>query len=162
MAGACQLFYTPIMIVRGKRQIDGSHALGKQLRQLRKAKGWTIAELADKIDASPAHLSEIETGKVTNPGIELLARIARALNVGLTIVSGQGQTDPNAALEYESPFSATELAQQGGFIAASADALVRVLLDTSLSLHQRRQIANQVVSFAQWLRHQKLNTENDS
>ena len=89
----------------GKRRLHGSAQLGQQLRDLRLEKNLTQRELAGLVDVSPAHVSAIETGKVTNPGIELVQRIASVLEA--CIFLGREAPRGKAAsqtLAYESPF----------------------------------------------------------
>lgn len=57
-------------------------AIGKSVRRLRKARGWTQRDLAAAAPASPATLSKIENGKAADDPYTL-SRIARALNVGV-------------------------------------------------------------------------------
>jgi transcriptional regulator with XRE-family HTH domain len=55
-------------------------ALNIQIRELRKAKGLTIAELASIVGVSTPHMSEVERGK-KNLNNHLMTRIADALEV---------------------------------------------------------------------------------
>jgi|SRR5882757_741788 len=55
-------------------------AIGKSVRRLRKARGWTQRDLAAAAPASPATLSKIENGKAADEPYTL-SRIARALGV---------------------------------------------------------------------------------
>jgi transcriptional regulator with XRE-family HTH domain len=54
--------------------------LGKRLRSLRLAKGWTQQELADKAGMTPAFLSYLENG-TRSGSLESLLKLADALNV---------------------------------------------------------------------------------
>ena len=56
--------------------------LGKRIRTLRKAKGWTQEELGKQADTSYKFLGEIERG-VQNPSFSILVKIADALGVAL-------------------------------------------------------------------------------
>ena len=51
-----------------------------QVRSLRKEKGFSQRELAEKADISPGYLARIERGSLKAP-IKALARIANALEV---------------------------------------------------------------------------------
>lgn len=51
-----------------------------RIREIRKAKGWNVSDLADRVGTSKGHMSDIETGK-RNPSTSMLAMIAQALNV---------------------------------------------------------------------------------
>jgi transcriptional regulator with XRE-family HTH domain len=54
--------------------------VGKRVRQLRDAKGWSQERLADEAGLHRTYLSGIERG-VRNPSLRNLARIAKALSV---------------------------------------------------------------------------------
>lgn len=57
-------------------------SLGSEVRQLRKARGLTIRMLSERTGISLSHLSAIERG-TTNPSMDFLTEIARALDVSL-------------------------------------------------------------------------------
>ena len=54
--------------------------LNEKIKRFRKEKGMSQAEMADMTGVHKAHFSRIERGKV-QPSIELLKRIAKALDV---------------------------------------------------------------------------------
>jgi transcriptional regulator with XRE-family HTH domain len=56
--------------------------LGDNVRGLRKAKGWTQRELAERIGSTPSYVNRVEMGKV-NPSVGVLDRVARALDCPL-------------------------------------------------------------------------------
>jgi transcriptional regulator with XRE-family HTH domain len=58
--------------------------LGKKIRELRKAKGWTQAQLASAANITPEYISKIETG-AKSASIMTLDSIAKALSVELKI-----------------------------------------------------------------------------
>jgi transcriptional regulator with XRE-family HTH domain len=57
-------------------------SLGRRIRTLRKARGWTQEELGKQADTSYKFLGEIERG-VQNPSFTILVRVAGALGVKL-------------------------------------------------------------------------------
>lgn len=59
-----------------------SKAVGKRIRDLRKKKGWSQEELADKADMHRTYMWGIEQGR-RNPSLRHLTRIADALDVDL-------------------------------------------------------------------------------
>ena len=72
-----------------------SEVLGDQIRQLRKAKGLTLAELATLIGKTPGFLSQIERG-LARPGLGTLRDLGAALGTGVAWffdVSGSGGED---------------------------------------------------------------------
>ena len=56
-------------------------SLATKLKELRQRKGQSLQQVADGVGVSKAHIWELETGKSTNPGIELLKRIAEHFTV---------------------------------------------------------------------------------
>jgi|GEM_PF-797354 len=58
-------------------------SLGHSIKMLRKNKGLTLAELADKINSHVGNLSRIERG-IAKPSLDLLYRIADALEYELS------------------------------------------------------------------------------
>lgn len=64
-------------------------ALAAKLKQLRTATRKSLQELADEVGASKAHIWDLETGRATNPSIELLIKLSRALNVSVAELIGE-------------------------------------------------------------------------
>lgn len=56
--------------------------VGPQIRRLRKANDWTVAQLAVYADMSPSAVSQIETGR-RSPTSASLEKLAEALGVGV-------------------------------------------------------------------------------
>ena len=67
--------------------------LGHQIRDLRRAKGVTIPQLAARIERSVGWLSQIERG-LSEVSIAALHQIAQALEVQVSWFFGQGATPP--------------------------------------------------------------------
>jgi transcriptional regulator with XRE-family HTH domain len=57
-------------------------ALGHRVRELRDRLGLTQEQLAERADLHPTYVSGIERGE-RNPGLNILARLAKALRVAL-------------------------------------------------------------------------------
>ena len=55
--------------------------LGTKIRQLRKEKGLSLGELADRADCAKSYLSDIERGVRDNPSIQFLEKIGAVLGV---------------------------------------------------------------------------------
>jgi transcriptional regulator with XRE-family HTH domain len=51
------------------------------IRALRLDRGWGVRELAQKANVPAGYISELETGKKANPGLDVLRRLAKALGV---------------------------------------------------------------------------------
>ncbi len=56
--------------------------LGENVKTVRKQKGWTQRELAERIESDASYINRIETGKL-NPSIAALERIADALECSI-------------------------------------------------------------------------------
>lgn len=55
--------------------------IGKNIRKLRQAKGLSQDRLSKAADVSYNSIIKLETGGITNPTIETLQKIAKALEV---------------------------------------------------------------------------------
>lgn len=55
--------------------------LGTTIRILRELQGIGIRQLAREVESAPSNILNIETGKIANPSVFLVQRIAGALNV---------------------------------------------------------------------------------
>lgn len=53
------------------------------IKRMQMQSGLTQSELASRAGISPSYLSDIERDKFTNPGVEILCRIALALGCTL-------------------------------------------------------------------------------
>ncbi|CAN5364018.1 cupin domain-containing protein [soil metagenome] len=62
---------------------DSSDFSGRELRELRRAKGKTLAELALASGLSVGHLSQIERG-VSRPSVKALQSISKALDITIS------------------------------------------------------------------------------
>lgn len=70
-------------------------SLGQALRQLRKQKGLTLAELAQKTDSYVGNLSRIERD-ISRPSLDLLYRISESLNFTLAEIFSISEPDNRA------------------------------------------------------------------
>ena len=55
-------------------------ALGERIREVRKERGWSQAELGEKVGTDSQHISRYENGRIT-PSVDALVRLAAALDV---------------------------------------------------------------------------------
>ena len=58
------------------------NSFGMIVREMRKCRGWTQAELADACRLSRVQISNIERGK-SEPKLDAVYKICKALNMGL-------------------------------------------------------------------------------
>jgi transcriptional regulator with XRE-family HTH domain len=56
--------------------------LAENIKHSRKKKGWSQAELAEKIGSHLSHVTRMETGKY-NPSVDVLVKLADALEVSV-------------------------------------------------------------------------------
>lgn len=126
----------------------------RSLAQLRLDRGLTQRELAHLVDVSPAHLSAIETGKVTNPGIELVQRIAAVLETTVLIGSETSFGQAPSTLAYESPFVIETEAGLSKEISTRISEIADLLRDDGLSAKARAELAEKLLSYARWQRDQ--------
>lgn len=68
-------------------------ALAAKLKAARLRKGRSLQQLADDVGASKAHIWDLETGRAKNPTIELLAKLATALDTSITNLVGENPGD---------------------------------------------------------------------
>lgn len=60
--------------------------IGKRIRILRLERGLTQGDIEEATGVSRSHVSKIESGKVANPGLDTLEKIAKALKVTVSFL----------------------------------------------------------------------------
>ncbi len=78
--------------------------IGNVFRRLRRERGITLRELAERAQVSVPYLSEIERGR-KEPSSEILAAICRALELELTDLLNEVQFDLATAVRATLPIS---------------------------------------------------------
>jgi transcriptional regulator with XRE-family HTH domain len=73
--------------------MDERTRLGQRVKHLRRLRGYTQEQLAERIEINPKYLSSIERG-AENPTLDLLCRLAKGLQVDLNELF---QFEPDAA-----------------------------------------------------------------
>ena len=58
-------------------------ALASKIKELRLKKKKSLQDVADDVGASKAHIWDFETGKSSNPSIELLTKLAKCFDVSV-------------------------------------------------------------------------------
>ncbi len=122
----------------GKISADfDSVALGRWIRHYRKAKGLTLDQLANAVEASPSHLSLIETGQ-REARVTMLAKIASSLDIPLATLMSPPKADRRTELTIS-----LEHAQRSDLYSSLALRKVRVgpnlpndALEALVGLHQ--------------------------
>jgi transcriptional regulator with XRE-family HTH domain len=75
-------------------------SLGERLRFLRRLRGWSTKQLAERAGMAPATVNAIELG-VRAPSVVLLFRLAAALRVPWVALAERGQEDAARLLREE-------------------------------------------------------------
>jgi transcriptional regulator with XRE-family HTH domain len=74
-------------------KIQEKKLIGTRIKELRKNRGLSQEELAEKADTSPNYLSRMERG-TENPTLEMLVKISRALRVEMWEIFDFGHAMP--------------------------------------------------------------------
>ncbi|MEW9501074.1 helix-turn-helix domain-containing protein [Jeotgalibacillus marinus] len=69
--------------------------IGKNIVKIRKEKGLTLSELAEKADVSKSYLSNIERHIKQNPSIQVMEKIATVLDVDLNTLLEESSPENN-------------------------------------------------------------------
>ena len=81
---------------------DERRRLGRQLTARRKAKGWTLKDVAVRTGRQPSRISEMETGRA-NSTIDALEQVAEVAGLRLMLVPVELSAEITAILERTSP-----------------------------------------------------------
>ena len=74
--------------------------VGERLRELRKSKDLTQAQVADGINCTPAAYNRYETGE-RQPSMETLAKLAEYFGVSIDYLYGRAPLSDSALSDYE-------------------------------------------------------------
>jgi len=69
-------------------------SLGQFLKETREAKGMTLREVEAETGISNPHLSQVESGKITQPEMSLLYVLATLYDLGLPLLSVDCRATP--------------------------------------------------------------------
>ncbi|USK68336.1 helix-turn-helix domain-containing protein [Peribacillus asahii] len=58
--------------------------IGKNIKEIRKRRGYTLSDLAEKANISKSYLSNIERDLNKNPSLQIMNKIASVLNVDIS------------------------------------------------------------------------------
>lgn len=64
-------------------------ALGPKIKELRVKKKMSLQDVADAVEASKAHIWDLETDRAKNPSIELLTKLAKCFDVSVADLIGE-------------------------------------------------------------------------
>lgn len=63
--------------------------LGRRITELRLKKKQSLQDVATSVDASKAHIWEIEKGRASNPSMELVTKLADHFGVSVAMLVGE-------------------------------------------------------------------------
>jgi transcriptional regulator with XRE-family HTH domain len=112
-------------------------ALARNMRELRKAKGWSQSELAERIGAHLTHVSRVETGKYT-PGLDFVIKAAQALGTSVDALLFEGK-DLASEIRIEDKDLAERLRLMEKLEDHERDAVITVI-DSMLTKQRMRQL----------------------
>ncbi|GAB7189456.1 hypothetical protein NUM3379_01620 [Kineococcus sp. NUM-3379] len=81
-------------------EVPDALVVGRRVRQLRRARGWTLQDLAGRVGRAPSALSMLENGR-REPKLSLLHALAGAFAVPVAELVGTGALDRRAELELQ-------------------------------------------------------------
>ncbi|MBS4197574.1 XRE family transcriptional regulator [Lederbergia citri] len=87
--------------------------IGKNIYEIRKRKGLTLTELADRAGIAKSYLSNIERSVNKNPSINVVEKIAKVLDVDVRILLNQTVEQKSIQLDEEWVDFARELKESG-------------------------------------------------
>lgn len=68
--------------------------IGDNIQKIRKKRGLTLSELADRAQISKSYLSNIERNLNKNPSIQIIEKVAAVLNVDFRTLLGTNSVQP--------------------------------------------------------------------
>ena len=93
--------------------ISMSETLGKRIKRFRLEAGLTLPDLADKSQITKWYIWQLEEGKTQNPSLEILSRIAAALDKTIAeITRGEAIIKPVKGKAIEIPPSLAEFIEE--------------------------------------------------
>jgi transcriptional regulator with XRE-family HTH domain len=78
--------------------------LGDKIRVLRKEKGLTLEQLAEKTESSKGYIWELENRETKKPSAEKLQKIAEELGVTTEFLLDEGRANPDDAVMQQAFF----------------------------------------------------------
>lgn len=74
--------------------------LGEKIKELRTKQGASLQDVADAIAASKAHVWELESGRSSNPSLEMLQKLASHFNVTVAYLIEEPEPDLTKAQQF--------------------------------------------------------------
>ncbi|NLI57962.1 MAG: helix-turn-helix transcriptional regulator [Clostridium sp.] len=73
--------------------------VGELIKAKREEKKYSLVDFAQIIGITPGYLSQIENGRKKNPKLEILLKIAKELDIDLSMLLGLESTNENLSLK---------------------------------------------------------------
>jgi transcriptional regulator with XRE-family HTH domain len=114
--------------------------LAGNIRQLRKARGWSQSDLAERIGVHLTHVSRVETGKYI-PSLDFVVRAAQAFGIAVDALLFKRE-DNARDVRIEDKNLAERLRLLESLDKDERDALIKVI-DSMLTKHRMRELLEQ-------------------
>lgn len=123
------------------RENTNSFMLGEFIKELRKEKGYTLREVAEKTGISNTYISNLENGVKDSPSMETLFKLSRALDVNYTqLLEKSGYINEKDNILTKDEEKAFEAA---AFLQSSEELhLIYQQLEKSKSVEERTELLN--------------------
>lgn len=87
---AQSVLLTALVSTPSRKRRGREHSrFGIRLRELRRDRHLTQKQLAKRLGTDASYVARLETGKIESPGLESLRRIAEALDVPVSALTGE-------------------------------------------------------------------------
>ena len=130
-----------------ERGSERSRQIGAAMRDDRKNAGYTIRELAGKMEISPTHLTRIESGERLMDSVEKLILFCRACNVPIEkYLVLCGLTLPEEDTPLHRAFPSIQTAEQ----AEAINTFAHIITAKKLTSDNIQQMLNTAVAFAEF------------
>jgi transcriptional regulator with XRE-family HTH domain len=137
--------------------------IGELITRIMVEKGIDLSTLADLTGLSNGYLSDLTRGKIDNPSLKVMLKIAEALETDFLIKGTiQPKKEEEEALVYESPFTVEELKEEFKGIDLEevevdlddpAIKLVSGLLnDRKIPIKHRKKIRRYIINLVLWFK----------
>lgn len=148
---------------QGGRVTEVSERLGARIAELRKERGWTQRELAERTGITPTYVSEIENARTKNVGSAILLEIADALGASLDYLLGRRETREEEEPLTVPPNLSEAAAVKGWSYAETRDTLrARKMVVARRTESKRRVRKPEELTAQEWVDfHRRLYDEND-
>lgn len=129
-----------------KNTFKSDKFIGERIRKVRKEKGITMEEVGNRADIAQSYLSNIERGKVKSPGIDVVKRIAEALEVSIDTLADTDLSENNnegtndsATLNSQNPTINDKMLTKALEYSA-VKIVVRTFADSSISVDTKKEL----------------------